>query len=257
MASLYDLVYSFAMKYIVILVIVILFARIDYFLKIFEDTKNKVNSSPVEVEFSESLSQKELTSVSEDKTLKKTSKDLFLALLEDFHTTPSSDNREKAIEILKNNPNLFSDKIDLDLEGHVFRWRDLINNNNPELVKFLVDLMNILRGENLEVIRRFFSIWMDVDMENFIKAYSNSKDINCTIAPLFGESIPENERINEYYDRQNALQNFISRSNINEAHKSLAEKCILQLSMAIDKLSPVENNQELKNSPQESGVETP
>lgn len=226
------------MKTIIILVVIVLLVRIDYFLGLFDKASEKFATEPQGTVVTEPIGNRELIPVAEDRTLKKTPKETFLALLEDFRTFPTPDIRERAMTIFKESPGMFSAKLDSDLESHVYSWRELLNNNEPEVVNFLLDLMNVLQGENLEMVKKFFALWMDINMSHFIPAYSRTKDSNCTIATTFGENIPEEEKINEYYEREEALKTYLERPNLDPAHKNLATNCRLQLTIAIEKIAP-------------------
>jgi hypothetical protein len=227
------------MKYLVILIAVILLVRIDVLLNLFDRASEKLDSSsaPAEVNVDE-VASRETIPVNQDRALQKTKKDTFFALLEDFHTSPVAEIRQRAMSILKDNPTMFGQKLDKDLESHVFRWRDLLNNNDPQVVLFMIELMTILQGENLEMIRKFFALWMDINMENFIAAYSRTRDSNCTIATTFGDNIPEEEKLNEYYDRQETLAAFLAREKVDPVQRALATSCLTQLNLQIEKLAP-------------------
>lgn len=227
------------MKYIVILVIVILFVRIDYLLGLFDRANEKLSNAPSgNVVVDDSIANREVIPVKQDRTLQRSKKDTFLALLEDFQVSPVADIHNRAMTILKDNPQMFGTKLDKDLENHIFRWRDLLNNNDQDAVNFLLDLMNVLQGENLDMVKRFFALWMEINMEHFIAAYSRTKDTNCTIVTTFGDRIPEEEKLNEYYDREEALKTFLAKDRIDPAQKALATNCVLQLGIIIDKLAP-------------------
>jgi hypothetical protein len=237
MASLYVLVYSFTMKYLVIIVVLVSLLRIDYIMELFDKVNQGFStSSPGDIELNET--NRELRPSDRVRSLKMNHKDIFFALLEDFHRSPQLEIRLKALDILKNNPSMFNEKLDPQLDSYIFRWRDLLSSNHPEVSRFLIDLLNILKGENLEMVRKFYSLWMDINMANFISTYSRSKDVNCTIAPLFGDGITEEEKLNEYLDREEALRAIILRENLEPSHRSLAEKCLLQISLLISKLTP-------------------
>lgn len=224
------------MKYVLIFAIVILAVRADYWLSLFDKAGENFGQKPVEVDTSGITNNREIVGIKQDLSLKQSPKDTFLALLEDFHSSPSVAIREKAMIIFKENPVMFNQNLDTILEGHVFRWRDLLNNNDPEAVNFILDLMNILQGENLFMIKRFFSLWMEINMEHFLAAYSRTKDVNCTIATIFGDTIPEDEKLNEYYDREAALKAFLAKEKIELAQKTLATNCNLVLGIEIAKL---------------------
>ncbi len=228
------------MKYVLIAAIVILAVRVDYWLGLFDKANENLGPTPVEVDTTGITNNREIVGIKQDLSLKQTPKETYLALLEDFRSSPSSQIREKAMMIFKENPTMFNQKLDVVLEASVFRWRDLLNNNDPEAVNFMLDLMNILQGENQFMMKRFFSLWMEINMEHFIAAYSRTRDTNCTIATLFGDSIPEEEKINEYYDREAALKTFLAKEKIEPAQKALATNCLLVLGIEIAKTAPTQ-----------------
>jgi hypothetical protein len=197
------------MKYVVIFAISIFLVRIDFWLGLLDKAGDRFAPEPVEINTSDIATNRELVGMGQDPALKRTTKETFFSLLEDFHSTPTNDIREKAISILKDSPAMFGPTLDSVLEANIFRWRELLNNNEPELVVFLLDLMNILQGENLLMVKRFWSLWMEINMEHFLAAYSRSKDSNCMIVTTFGDNIPEEEKLNEYYEREDALKAFL------------------------------------------------
>lgn len=225
------------MKYIAVLVIIIMFVRIDVLLGLFDKASNSFKPAPPEVQNSDISSSREVIPVSQDRSLKQTPRENFLAMLEVFRITPDAPTRERALSIFKDHPTIFTDKLDPGLESQVYRWREHLNNNEPETVKFLIDLLNILKGENLQMVKRFFALWMEIDMENFIAAYSKTRDSNCSIATTFGDRIPEEEKIKELYDREDALKALVANDKLSPAQKALARNCLLVLGMEINKSS--------------------
>ena len=226
------------MKYIVVLAIVIFLVRIDFFVGQIENAISKLTPAPPEVEASLTRPQEILIPLSKDENLQQSPRETYLALLGSFRISPDPALREKAMEIFKAHPTMFSAKLDRDLEAQVFRWQEHLHNNNPEVVNFILDLSKILQGENLEMLKKFWALWMDIDMENFILAYTKSKDSNCTIATSFGFNIPEEEKLKEYYDREDALKEIIAKPNIPPTAKTLANNCLLVLGIEISKIAP-------------------
>lgn len=226
------------MRYLIVVAVIVLFVRIDFLLSLFDRATGNSPTPPPEITNSDISSSREVISIAEDKNLAQTPRENFLALLEVFRISPEISIREKALEVFRENPLIFNDKIDKELESHIFRWRELLNNNEPEVVNFLLELMKILKGENLEMTKRFFALWMDINMENFIMAYSRTRDTNCTIATTFGDPIPDHEKLNEYYERQELLQDYIKKEKLDPVHKALATNCLLVLNLQLDKLDP-------------------
>lgn len=246
------------MKYALILVVIVLFTRIDYIMGLFDSASEKLGSNQGGTEVSETITPRELIPVNKDLTLQKSKKDTFFALLEDFHTSPTAEIRNRAIEILKANPTMFSQTLDKGLENNIFQWRDLLNNNEPEVINFLNELLLTLQGENQTMVKRFYALWMDINMDNFLAAYSRTKDTTCSIATLFGDKIPEEEILNEYVERQDVLTTFLAKEKIDPVHKQLATNCSLQLKIVIDKLTPAQVPETLPEAESESApIATP
>lgn len=226
------------MKYVAVIVIIILFARIDVLLEYFDRASAKLAGEPPEVDVAGTELKREIIPVSEDLNVKRPPKELLLLLMEDFKVSPSPETREKAIGLLKENPKMLSEKLDKEIESRVFLWRDLLTNNNPELVNFILDLQKIFRGENLEMLTRFLALWMDINMEHFIASYVKTKDTNCSIVITFGDPIPEEEKLNDLYDREEALTTIVAKENLEPGQKNLATNCLLQVGLEIAKLAP-------------------
>jgi hypothetical protein len=226
------------MKYIVILILVVLIARIDLFIGVFERATEKVrkltspSSQPVEVE-----NAPVIISMSEDQTFKQNPHRTMLMLLRDFKVNPDRAVREKIVDVLKTDRSVFKAKLDTDFESAIFGLRDLIYQREKELPLLLTDLMKHVEGENLEMIKRFFSLMMDFDLVSFLKAYSKTKDTNCMIAALHGDSLPKEEQLAEFSQRAEALNIYLSQEQQN-SYKSLARNCQLVLSVHMNKLKP-------------------
>ena len=229
------------MKYVVIVAIIVLFVRIDYWLGLFDKASENFSTDSNEAVTTEINSGRETIPIANDSSFKTDPRVTFFSLLEYFRISPITETRERALNILKANPKMFGPKLDKELESRIFRWRDLLNNNEPELVSFLLDLMTILQGENQLMVNKFFSLWMEIDMENFIKAYSRTKDSNCMIATTFGDNIPEEEKINLYYDRETDLKIFLNKEKIDPVHRALANSCLLVLGVQISKMTSESN----------------
>lgn len=195
------------------------------------------NRGPV-IEVSESKSDRNIISISQDQMLNTSPKETFFAFLDAFYSAPDPDIRMRAISWLKEHPKLFNQTLDKDLESKIFKWRDHLNNNNTEMVNFLLDLMSVLPGDNQEILKRFFALWMDINMEQFIISYSRTKDTNCSIAIMFGDPIPEEEKMNDYYQRIDSLKIFLQKEKIEPVQRSLATNCLLQLEMLTQKMAP-------------------
>ncbi len=226
------------MKYVLIFAAVVFLMRIDFWLGLFEKASKEYGQSLEKqptVDVENIQSKREVIGVSDDQSLKQTPKMRFLALLNDFHDKPSSTTRESALEVFKSAPAMFGQKLDRDLESQIFNWRDLLTNNHPETGKFMIDLMTILQGENLEMMKRFFSLWMSVNMDHFLSVYSRTKDINCTVAQLFGDNLSEDEKLNEFYERDSALKVIVANEKTPPPEKTLATNCLLVVGIELEK----------------------
>lgn len=226
------------MKYLVVLVVVVILVRIDVVLRLFDKASEKLAPKAPETQISDITSDREVVPISSDQNLKQTPRQIFLALLENFHVSPTKDVRDRAMNHFKSHPTMFNQKLDKDLEMAVFNWRDLLNLNRQEMVNFLLDLLNVLQGENQEMIKRFFALWMEIDMDNFLTAYSRTKDSNCMIAATFGDAIPEEEKLNEYYDRESAIAKILTNEKLDPAIRALATNCQTVLNIQISKMAP-------------------
>ncbi|MGE3609274.1 MAG: hypothetical protein AB7I27_06775 [Bacteriovoracaceae bacterium] len=232
------------MKYLLILFVVIFFVRIDFFLKLVDRASQKIQSnSNQKVSSSEIPNEVEFIPVSEDKLLKNSSRKKILSLIEDFHSNPIKEIREKTLNEFKTNRDIFSGKLDSELEGAIFRWRDLLIQNNSEVSTFLVDLHKVLIGENQEMIRRFLSILMDLNFDEFVPAYLNLNDPSCQIAKIFGDPIPPEDKLSEFKEREKSLMDYIADDKISSQHKDFANNCLLVVREEIAKLAMSEGPQ--------------
>lgn len=226
------------MKYVLIIFGIAILLRIDFILGLFDKASEKfVNDTPV-VEISESKSDRTIISVSQDKMLSTSPRETFFSFLDGFHASPDAELRIRAMNWLKDHPTLFNQTLDKELESKIYKWRDHLNNNNKEVVHFILDLMGVLPGENQEILKKFFSLWMEINMEHFIAAYSKTKDTNCSIATTFGDPIPDDEKLNDYYQRIDSLKLFLQNEKVEPIEKALATNCLLQLELFLQKLAP-------------------
>jgi hypothetical protein len=229
------------MKYLVIILVVVILVRIDVLMHGVDTIANKVQSRKEsripDIEPNVQPSD-DLISIKDDRSLVRTPRIEFFTLLEDFHLRPSSEIKDKMVEIFKKKPDLFGSKLDKQLEAEIFKLTDLIYNKNSDFAYLLVDLTENLKGENLEMIKRFFTIMMDSNLELFLKVYSRTKDSNCMIAKLMGHRFPAEELLNEFIERQELLDNFLSQEKIDPTIHLLAKSCQLVVNMEVNKLNP-------------------
>lgn len=227
--------YPFAMKYIWILAAVIVLVRIDVLLNFFERNIDQFESPSPEI-LPADTPKSEIIPIKDDLTLKPQTREIFLSLLSNFRSIPDEDVRLRAMTILKQNPNIFSEKLDEDLEAAVFRWRDLLTQRNQEVIFFLTDLMNVLKGENLEMVKRMFSLLINIDYAEFMKFYSKSKDSNCMIITYLGDRLPEAEKYNELMDRMDDITSYLKNDKLEPSYRKYAESCQMVLKLHLDEL---------------------
>jgi hypothetical protein len=233
------------MKYLLILFAVLILVRIDLVIHGIESLAKKVEKNQHPIIINPIIAESEIIPISEDRALKRTPRSVFFSLLVDFQTYPDQQVREQIIEVLRKNPKILGPDLDTVFEGEIYKLTDLIYNKNSELPLFLLDMMELLQGENLELVRRFSTIMLDNDLESFLSAYSRSKDTNCMIAKLHGFKVPKLEQFNGYYERDKMLTDFLKRDKIDPTIKALAKNCQLVVKLEIDKLTlDTENSSE-------------
>jgi hypothetical protein len=225
------------MKYIVILFVVIVLVRIDVVLHLFDKTSQKLensknrddsNSTPTDV------SQTELVPIQSDLALKTSSKKIFLSMMEDFRSAPEVSLKDRAIEALRATPTMFDEKLDPELESTIFRWRGLIEQKDKVAQGFILELMKSLKGENLEMLKRFLSYAIDVDFADFLSFYSKTNDLNCMLITYLGDNLPEEEKYNELNERLKVVEAYIASDKADL--KEYAQRCQLVLKLTVDKL---------------------
>lgn len=227
------------MKYLVILILVVMVARIDWLLRQIDHVSGKFSSRPVEVEETQVANKPDIIPISQDKALEQSPKQVFMALMDDVHNNPNGEVRARAITYLKDHPTLFNTKLDTELESSLFSWRDMLALNEPEAINFLLDMLTYLPdGENQVLLKRFFSVWMDINMENFIASYARTKDTNCSVAAMFGDRITDDVKINGLKEREVALKAFLVKPGIDPVQMKLANNCLLVVGLALSKLNP-------------------
>jgi hypothetical protein len=233
MARLYDLDYSLSMKYIVILAVVILLVRIDLILALIDRTVGKFSSKNVESGVSVPASE---MIPFEDKKVLKTPKKVFLTLLENFHANPNTDFRNRIIAELKTHPQLFSDNLDRDLEGAIYQLRDLLGQKNLETSQLIIELIPLLKGENQDFLKKFFSYLMEIDLGMFLEFYIKYPDPDCSVVILLEDRIPEEEKLNELRDRLGMFEAFLAKENSPILLTNYATNCQLVLKNHLDRL---------------------
>jgi hypothetical protein len=228
------------MKYVWIILAVILLVRIDLVMRIFDQAADKFSSrNSTEIAENEIQPNSEIVSITNDPSLKVTPKKIFLSMLDDFHASADLNIKLKALEFLKTHPTLFNDKLDKDLEIFIYRWRDLVLQKNKVTYDFLIELMKQLKGENLEMLQRFFTLVIDNDINEFFNAYQKTSDTNCMIIKKLVDVLPEEEAYNELAERLTLVQSYVSSDKINPSYKVFAELCLLVLKLDVEKRQAV------------------
>ncbi len=226
------------MKYVAIFVLVVLLVRIDLLMVQADKLLGRFREAPpVDVEDVPPKTA-DVIPLSEDLSLRQTPKKTILSLINNFRSNPIKELRERVMAEVSRSKHVFGTKLDKDLETEVFRFRDYLYSYNNEVASFLVDLANSLEGENLELVKRFFSLWMDVNIEQFLKVYSYTRDSACTVATMFGDSVVEEEKTNILFDRERALAGYINKENADPRLKTLASTCQLVLNLHLAKVVP-------------------
>jgi hypothetical protein len=227
------------MKYVWILVAIIILVRIDMVLNFVEKTFRKVNSSQeTELKPGEVPESTNLIPLNSDLTLKVSPRNQFLSLLGDFYVLPDKAAMEKGLEILKNNPTLFNEKLDRELEVKIYRWREHIQQKNKVVYEFIFAMMKILKGENLEMLKRFSTLLIDYDLPEFLNYTSLSSDTSCLVSISLADSLPEEEKYNELVERLTLFQTFINSQGVTPGQKMYAEKCFNLIKFQVDKMKP-------------------
>ena len=238
------------MKYVWIFAAVVILVRIDVVLKFFDRTAEKIQSTQTtELKAGDIGPGSDVVSLQEDLSLKSSPRKKFISMLEDFHISADKEVKEKALELLRSQPTMLSEKLDKDLEAAIYRWRDLLMQKDKETNDFLIELIKSLKGENLEMVKRFFSLTIENDIGEFLSVYSKSADVNCLIMSYLADPLPEEEKYNELNERLKALTAFMASDKLNATNKAYAEKCHLVLKLQVDKLGLIFENAEAVNNP--------
>jgi hypothetical protein len=244
------------MKYVVILIVVVILVRIDVILRLFDKGAVKYQNRTEELKPGEIPPSSDLVPVENDLSFKVSPQKTFISMVTDFRSSPDINLKNRAIEVLRSQPTMFNEKLDPDLETAVYRWRDLLVQRNKIAHEFLMEMMKSLKGENLEMIRRFFSFAIDIDLGEFLNVYSKSTDINCIIMGYLGDTLPEEEKYNELAERLVALDSFLLVERP-EPVKLYAQRCQMVLKLQVDKLKVIVAPNEPTDVPIAEGASDP
>jgi hypothetical protein len=226
------------MKYVVILAVVVILVRIDVILKLFDKTAVKYQNTHEEIPAADVEASSDLVPLANDLSLKTSPYKTFLSMLNDFRSTADINVKNKAIEVLRANPTMFSEKLDVGFENAIFRMRDLLVQRDKVTHELLIEIMKSLKGENLEMVRRFFSFAIDIDLPEFLAVYSKSSDVNCLIMGYLGDTLSIDERYNELSERMTALEAFVLTEKA-LPFKAYCNRCLMVLKLNVDKLKVV------------------
>jgi len=226
------------MKYVVILIVVVILVRIDVILRLFDKTATKYQNNSNEIKSDEDIPSSEIIPAGKELSAQSTPRKTFISILNDFSYVPDANFKNKAIELLRTHPTMFTDKLDRELESSLYRWRDLLVQRNKITHEFLMEMMKSLKGENLEMLKRFFSFAIDIDLAEFLALYSKSSDINCMIMVNLGDNLPIEEKYNELAERLKALDKFLLADR-EETIKVYAQRCQMVLKLQVDKLKVI------------------
>ncbi len=221
------------MKYVLLFVIAIVLIRIDKIIELGEKGYMMFQSEP---------SQDRLKGIGDspvivrsETNVRLTPRQQYLSFMDGFRVTPDLAYREQAMELFRAHPQMFSDKHDKNLEARIYAWRDLVVQNSEELPLFLLDLMNILKGENKITITRFFSLVMDLNIDMFMSSYPRTKDPACAPVTMIETAVPPEERLPELYERLGILEEFLAREKLPADKKLYGNLCLNTLKIYLEK----------------------
>lgn len=225
-----------SLKYVLLFVAAIILIRIDIVVGLGEKAFGLFRKNEVRVRADDLGDATEI--VRSEKNVTLTPRQKYLAFMDDFRVSPELVFRQQAMELFKANPQMFTDKLDKDLEARVYSWRDLSVQNAEELPLFLLDLYNILKGENKNIITRFFSVVMDLNFDMFIASYPRSKEVSCAPVTLIEEAVPAEERLPELFERLSIIEAYVAREGIPADRKLYAGICMNALKVFLEKEAP-------------------
>lgn len=222
------------MKYVLIFVAALLIVKIDVVIELSEKAMMALKSEQEPQNRPDDLGEAPVI-VRTNTTVKLTPRQQYLNFLDSFRVSPEFVFRQEAMELFKMHPQMFTEKHDKDLEARIYSWRDLVVQNEPELPLFLIDLSNILKGQNKDIIPHFFSVVMDLNVEMFMQHYPRTKDQTCAPVLLIEAAVPPEERLPELYERMGILEEYLTRENLPPDRKLYATLCMNSLKIYLDK----------------------
>lgn len=221
------------MKYVLIFVAVMLLIRIDVVIELGEKVVMMFRSEESQ-ERPDTYGESPVI-VRSETNVKLTPRQQYLSYMDSFRVSPEKLFRNQAMELFKNHPQIFTNKLDAELEAKVYSWRDLVVQNAPEVPLFLLDLSNILKAENKDVVTRFFSVVLDINFEMFIESYPRTKDAACSPVTLIEAAVPEEEKFPELFERLGILEEYLAREGLVPEKKLYATICMNVLKIYLEK----------------------
>jgi hypothetical protein len=244
------------MKYVLMFVVAIILIRIDKVIEIGEKGYMMFQSEPAQQDKLAGLGDSPVI-VRSETNVKLSPRQEFLAFLDGFKVSPDASYREQAISLFRDHPQMFSEKGDKNLEARIYAWRDLIVQNSEELPLFLLDLMNIMKGENKITVTRFFSLVMDLNIDMFMSSYPRTKDPACAPVTLIEAAVPPEERLPELYERMGILEEFLAKEKLPADKKLYANLCLNTLKIHLEKEGASAPPTAVETVPEEAPVAQP
>ncbi len=225
-----------SLKYVLIFVAAIILIRIDVVIGLGEKAwllvKNEKSQNTPD-DFGDSP-----IVVRSEKNVELTPRQKYFNFMESFRVSPEQVFREEAMTLFRTHPQMFTEKLDNDLAARIYSWRDLIVSNETEVPLFLLDLFNILKGENKAVIPGFFSVMLDLNPEMFMSHYPRTKDLTCAPATMIEAAVPAEEKFPELYERMGLLEDYLKKENLTADKKNYATICFNTLRLYLEKEAP-------------------
>ncbi|MES2527828.1 MAG: hypothetical protein V4598_12110 [Bdellovibrionota bacterium] len=225
-----------SLKYVLIFVVAIVLIRIDVIIGLGEKAWMMVNSEKSQNN-SNDLGDSPVI-VRSDKNVELTPRQKYIGFLDSFRVSPELVYREEAMTLFRAHPQMFTEKLDKDLEARIYSWRDLVVSNEPEVPSFLLDLFNILRGENKNIIPGFFSVVLDLNPEMFMTSYPRTKDTTCAPVTMIESAVPPEEKFPELYERMGLIEDYLKKENLAADKKLYATICFNTLKIYLEKEAP-------------------
>ena len=225
-----------SLKYVLIFVAAIVLIRIDVIIGLGEKAwllvKNEKSQNTAD-DFGDSP-----IVVRSEKNVELTPRQKYINFMESFRVSPEQVFREEAMTLFRAHPQMFTEKLDNDLAARIYSWRDMVVSNESEVPLFLLDLFNILRGENKAIIPGFFSVVLDLNPEMFMSHYPRTKDTTCAPATMIEAAVPAEEKFPELYERMGLLEDYLKKENLAADKKLYANLCLNTLKLYLEKEAP-------------------